>query len=72
MVQDDILRINRNIEDVLKKEYQFKNSYQGKYCDPKNIYGLRYIECTINGDTKHLFAFNLFDKTIMKELNSKI
>ena len=28
---------NSEVEEILTKEYQYKNSYQGKYCDPKTF-----------------------------------
>ena len=62
LLQENILQKNDEVEEILKKEYQYKNSYQGKYCDPKNIYGPWYLESTINSYTKHLFVFNLFDE----------
>ena len=50
-----------------------KNSYHGKYCYLKNIYGLCYIKSTINGYTRHLFVFNLFKKNDnYQKLNLKI
>ena len=52
----------KKVEEILTKEYQYKNSYQGKYCNPGNMYGPWYLESTINSYTKHLFAFDLFDE----------
>ena len=60
--QENILQKNGEVDEILTKEYQYKNSYQGKYCDPKNIYGPWYLKSTINSCTKHLFVFNLFDE----------
>ena len=37
---DDVIYIDPTVQEVLTKEYQYKNSYQGKYCDPLNIYRL--------------------------------
>ena len=67
--QEDILEKNCDIEEILTKEYQYKNSYQGKYGNPTNVYGPWYLENTTNGFTKHLLVFNLFDekKIITKE-----
>ena len=48
------------MDEVLSKEYQSKSNYQGKYCDPKNIYGPWYLK-NLN-EQKHLVVFNLFDK----------
>ena len=62
LLQENILQKNGEVEEILTKEYQYKNSYQGKYCDPKNIYGPWYLKSTINSCTKHLFVFNLFDE----------
>ena len=56
------IRKKKKVEEILTKEYQYKNSYQGKYCNPGNMYGPWYLESTINSYTKHLFAFDLFDK----------
>ena len=50
------------LQETLPKEYQFKNSYQVKYCGPNNIYGLWHIENTMESYMKHPFVFNLFDK----------
>ena len=62
LLQEDALKLEPMLQAILTKEYQFKNSYQGKYCDPNNIYGPWYIESTMESYTKHLFVFNLFDK----------
>ena len=62
LLQENILWKNGEVEEILTKEYQYKNSFQGKHCDPKIIYGSRYLENTINSYTKHLFVFNLFDE----------
>ena len=66
LLQENILQKNskkkKKVEEILTKEYQYKNSYQGKYCNPRNMYGPWYLESTINSYTKHLFAFDLFDE----------
>ena len=38
-LQENALKLEPMLQEILTKEYQFKNSYQGKYCDPNNIYG---------------------------------
>ena len=60
LLQENILQKNGEVEETLTEEYQYKNSYKGKYCDPKNIYGPWYLESTINSCTKHLFVFYFF------------
>ena len=45
---------NGEVEEILTKEYQYKNSYQSKYCNPKNIYGPWYLKSYPN--------INLFDE----------
>ena len=44
---------NGEVEEILTK-YQYKNSYQSKYCNPKNIYGPWYLKSYPN--------INLFDE----------
>lgn len=46
------------LEKVLNKEYQYKNFYQGKYCNPMDIYF--YIDSTVNNN--YLEVFNVFDR----------
>ena len=36
---DNLLYNYLTVEEVFSKEYQHKNSYQGKYCNPMDIYG---------------------------------
>ena len=59
-LQIEILKQDQIVEEVLSKEYQYKNSYQGKKCNPKNIYRPWYLENLV--EQKHLVVFNLFDK----------
>ena len=46
------------LEKVLNKEYQYKNCYQGKYCNLMDIYF--YIDSTVNSN--YLEVFNMFDR----------
>ena len=62
LLPENILHKNDEVEEISTKEYQCKNKHQGKYCDPKNIYGPWYLESTINSYTKNLFVFDLFDE----------
>ena len=62
LLQENILQKNGKVEEILTRGYQYKNSYQGKYCDRNNIYGSWYLEGTINSHTKHLCVFKLFDE----------
>ena len=58
--QMEILLLYPKMEEVLNKEYQQKKSYQGKYCNPMDIYGPYYIESTVH--SKYLEIFNLFGR----------
>ena len=62
LLRENILQKDGEVEEISTKEYQYKNSYQGKYCDPKNIYEPWLLEGTIRSYTKHLFVFNFFGK----------
>ena len=59
-LQNEILKQDPIVQEVLSKEYQLNNSYQGKYCNLKNIYGPWYLENM--DEQKHLVVFNLFDE----------
>ena len=74
LLQENTLHKHGEVEEILTKECQYKSSYQGKYCNPKHIYGPWYVGSTINSYTKHLFVFSLFDekKITMKELDFKV
>ena len=47
LLQENTLQ-NGKVKEILIKEYQYKNSYQCKYCNPKNIYEPWYLKSTIN------------------------
>ena len=57
LLQENILQKNGKVEEILTKEYQYKNSYQGKYCNPKNIYGPYRITIWLTDDVTLSFCF---------------
>ena len=59
-LQNQILKQDPIVEEVLSKEYQDKNSYEGKYCILKKIYGPWYLENL--DEQKHHVLFNLLDE----------
>ena len=59
-MQNEIVKYKPAVLQILNKHYQYKDSYQGKYSDPKIVcvgYFLGNI-CKKN----HLMVFNNFDK----------
>ena len=60
IVMKKTLLLYPKTEELLNKEYQYKKSYQGKYCNPMDIYGPYYIESTVH--SKYLEIFNLFGR----------
>ena len=59
-MQNEIVKYKPTVLLILNKHYQYKNSYQGKYGDPKNVYGGYFLDSI--GKKNHLMVFNNFDK----------
>ena len=59
-MQNEIVKYKLTVLLILNKHYQYKNSYQGKCDDPKNVYG-DYCLDNIN-KKNHLMVFSNFDK----------
>ena len=59
-LQNNVLIWKLELEQLLSKEYQYKNSYQEKYYGINNVYGPWYLK---HLDTMtHLEGFNIFDE----------
>ena len=58
--QNEIAKYKPAVLLILNKHFQYKNSYQGKYSDPKNFYEGYFLDNI--GKKSHLMAFNNFDK----------
>ena len=59
-LQNNVLIWKLELEQLLRKEYQCKNSDQGRYYGVNNVYGTWYLE---HLDTMmHLEVLNIFDK----------
>ena len=60
-LQNNVLIWKPKLEQLLRNEYQCKNSDQGKYYGINNVYGTWYLE---HLDTMtHLEVFDIFDKS---------
>ena len=59
-IQNEIVIYKPAVLLILNKHYPYKNSYQGKYSDPKIVYGGYFLGNI--GKKNHLMVFNNFDK----------
>ena len=59
-MQNKIVKYKPAVLLTLNKHYQYKSSYQGKYSDPKIVYGCYFLDNI--GEKNHLMVFNNFDK----------